>query len=279
MQTNQDRYGVMGNPIAHSLSPRIHSCFAHQTQQALVYEKILVPLDKFEAAIKTFYRQGGKGLNITLPFKQQAFAIATQRRPHAKLAQAANTLTFDRAGQILADNTDGIGLVRDLRKNHAIELKNQRILILGASGGARGVIGPLLKQDPRYLHIANRTEEKAAQLAKHFSSLGQVTASGLQNLGPRKFDLLINATSASLRGELLPIPTTLLTEACCCYDLVYATKPTVFLQWASQQGAAKSIDGLGMLVEQAAESFYLWRNVRPQTQGVLTQIRLQLSKA
>jgi len=267
-----DRYAVMGDPIAHSLSPSIHQQFAKQTQQHLDYQKIHVSAEQFVEAVTEFQSQGGKGLNITLPLKQQAMAIADTCRERARLAAAANTLIFTSSEGIIADNTDGVGLLRDLKHNQGVVVAKRRLLLLGAGGAARGVIAPLLQEKPSCLHIANRTLSKAQQLQTVFADLGTITVSTYQALGSTAYDVIINATSASLQGELPALTEALLAKGCCCYDLMYGNEPTVFLRWAKQQGVVNCVDGLGMLVEQAAESFYLWRGVRPATLPVIQQL-------
>lgn len=268
-----DLYCVFGNPIKHSRSPFIHQQFALQTGQNIDYQTKLVELTAFEKAVKTFIAQGGKGANVTVPFKEQALQLCDQISVRAQQAGAVNTLSFI-DNRIVGDNTDGIGLIADL-KNHNISLMNQRILIIGAGGAAKGIIQPLLIEKPSLLVIANRTLEKAeAIVAQHNSS--NLFASSYAALSQQSFDLIINATSASLSGLLPDIPAQVITCNTICYDMVYQQEITVFLQWAKQQGAKKIIDGLGMLVEQAAESFYIWRGVKPQTDEVLIQLRNKL---
>lgn len=260
-----DKYAVFGNPVSHSLSPLIHQTFAKQTAQSISYEAVLVPVEGFKEAVKAFQ---GAGLNITLPFKQEAFNLATTRSERATLAQAVNTLAW-REGEWYGDNTDGVGLVRDLINNQGIILKNKRILILGAGGAARGIVGPLLDENPQEIIIANRTVEKTQQLADYF----QVKSSSLEKLNP-SFDLIINATSASLQNTVPSIDPTLCQNAW-CYDLAYSTQETLFQTWAKQNGAKLSLNGLGMLVEQAAESFYIWRGVKPETKPVIKWLKLR----
>lgn len=259
---NIDRYAVMGNPIEHSKSPEIHQAFAKQCQQAMTYDKILVPVDGFEQAVREFQEQGGKGLNITLPFKQQAFALADECSERAKQAKAVNTFIF-RDHKIIGDNTDGIGLVRDLLDNHHVQIKDRSILIIGASGAARGVIGPLTEQQPQSIHIANRTTDKAIALAADFKQQN-ITGSGFAELD-KSFDILINATSASISNQVPDVPTAVIHNNSCCYDMYYTKQDTAFVKWGKANGARVSVDGFGMLVEQAAEAFYLWRGVRPDT--------------
>ncbi|MGE6662728.1 shikimate dehydrogenase [Pseudomonas sp. NPDC077408] len=270
-----DRYGVFGNPIGHSKSPQIHRLFAEQTGQTLSYEPLLAPLDDFPGYARTFFKQG-LGANVTVPFKEQAFRLADQLSERAQRAGAVNTLKKLEDGRLLGDNTDGIGLVRDLLDNAGVTLQGKRILLLGAGGAVRGVLEPLLAQRPVALVISNRTLAKAEQLAGEFAELGPVSASAFEQLrGP--FEVIINGTSASLGGELPPLSDDLIEPGVTlCYDMMYGAKPTPFCQWAAGRGAATR-DGLGMLVEQAAAAFELWRGVRPDSGPVLTQLRSQLS--
>ncbi|NIR61272.1 MAG: shikimate dehydrogenase [Gammaproteobacteria bacterium] len=270
--TKPDRYAVMGNPVAHSKSPRIHALFAEQTGEPIVYEAILVPVDGFAEAVAEFQRAGGKGLNVTLPFKQEAWALAEERSPRAERARAVNTLVLRPDGTRLGDNTDGAGLIRDLH-NHGLRVAGRRILVLGAGGAARGVLGPLLGERPAAVLIANRTAEKAVVLARDFRDLGPIAGGGFDALAGRTYELVINATAASLEGEVPPVPDAALAEGGWVYDMMYADTPTAFVRWGAARGAGRSLDGLGMLVEQAAESFYLWRGVRPDTAPVLEALR------
>ncbi len=274
-----DIYAVMGNPIAHSKSPIIHHEFAKQTQQELQYYKILVPLDGFITAVAEFKAKGGKGLSITVPFKLQAWELVQHRTERARLAGAVNTIIFQPDGSMGGDNTDGIGLVHDLEQSNQFSLRNKRILIAGAGGSVQGILAPLLQCHPANITIVNRNVEKAETLAKKFAALGTVIACGYDQLGGEQFDLIINATSASLSNDLPPLPSRLLLKNGWCYDLAYGDKPTTFQRWAQAQGAAKVLDGLGMLVEQAAEQFYLWRGVKPETQPVLRMLRDAMSAA
>lgn len=271
-----DHYAVMGNPIAHSKSPIIHTAFAQQTGQTMQYDAILVGTQEgeFAQAVQTFQASGGKGLNITIPFKPAAYALAEQHTPRAKLAGAVNTLWFDAQGQCVGDNTDGVGLVRDLTQNHGKPLYGQHILILGAGGAVRGILGPLLEAIPAQCVIANRTVSKAETLVELFASLGNIRACPYDALLNQKFDLIINGTSASLQGELPPLPNGLLASNGWCYDMMYASTATPFMQWAQAQGATYAWDGLGMLVEQAAESFYQWRGIKPDTAPVIQQLTI-----
>jgi len=264
-----EQYAVFGSPIKHSKSPRIHGLFAQQTQQALEYSAQHVPTEAFTSAVNEFFSQGGKGLNCTVPLKELAWEYADTLTERAQLSKAVNTLALQEDGRILGDNTDGIGLVTDLMANNGIVLQKKRILILGAGGASRGIILPLLEQQPTEIVIANRTLSKAETLVSEFSHKGQVSASSYADLAGQSFDVILNATSASLTGDLPPLPEGLLADKGSCYDLAYATEPTAFVRWASQQGAEKNLDGIGMLIEQAAEAFFIWRAVRPETQAVI----------
>jgi shikimate dehydrogenase len=264
-----DRYAVFGHPIKHSKSPRIHRLFAEQTEQTLEYIAVEVPAEQFRTTVASFFAEGGKGLNCTVPLKELAWEYADHKTERAQLSKAVNTLARQADGSILGDNTDGIGLVTDLIDNHAITLSGLRILILGAGGASRGIILPILEQSPQTLVIANRTVDKAAQLADEFHGKGSITGCGYDALENRQFDLILNATSASLSGQLPPLPTGLLAEKGTCYDLAYGNEPTAFVRWGLENHAAKSLDGLGMLVEQAAEAFFIWRGIRPKTRPVI----------
>ncbi len=267
-----DRYAVMGNPIAHSKSPQIHSMFAEQTGQSLRYEALLVPEDGFADAVSEFLYSGdGKGLNITVPFKQEAWQLADQLSERAETAGAVNTLLL-KDGALYGDNTDGAGLVRDLTSNQGVSLKNKRILMLGAGGAARGVILPLLDRQPATLHVANRTVSRAEELVELFASHGVLGASGFDALHD-DFDIVINATAAGLNGQVPPLPEGIIGKHSICYDMMYASEPTAFVRYCNERNAQQAIDGLGMLVEQAAESFRLWRGVMPDTQPVITALR------
>ena len=267
-----DRYAVFGNPIGHSKSPLIHRLFATATGQDLRYDALLAPVDGFAASVAEFVAGGGKGANVTVPFKEEAFRLATRRTPRAELAGAVNTLSFTPAGCI-GDNTDGAGLVRDLEANLGLTIAGKRVLLLGAGGAARGAVGPLLEARPNSLRIANRTAAKAADLAAHFAAFGPVAGGGYPELAERQFDLVINATSASLGGELPPLPPGIFAPGALAYDMMYGKGDTPFLAFARAQGAARLADGLGMLVEQAAEAFFVWRGVLPDTAPVLAQLR------
>ena len=264
-----DQYAVFGSPIKHSKSPRIHNLFAQQTGQALDYGVQLVPAEKFTTVVNGFFAKGGRGINCTVPLKELAWEYANLRTERAELAKAVNTLAIQEDGRILGDNTDGIGLVTDLQNNHGIAIQQKRILILGAGGASRGIILPILEEQPLAMTIANRTVAKALALADEFSHKGKINACGYEDLKGQSFDLILNATSASLSDELPPLAAGLLAKQGSCYDLAYANKATAFVRWAREQGADKSLDGLGMLVEQAAEAFYIWRGVRPDTAPVI----------
>lgn len=272
-----DKYAVFGNPIAHSQSPDIHRQFAEQTGQDLSYSKQLVAEDGFEAAANAFFASGGKGLNITVPFKQDAYAYVARTTPRARRAGAVNTLSLEADGTILGDTTDGVGLVSDIVNNLGWEIRHKRVLVLGAGGAVRGVLEPLLEQQPQHIVIANRTVDKALQLSKGFAEFGYLLGCGFDMLGEQQFDFIINGTSAGLQGELPPLPDSLIDASgtTACYDMLYGAEPTPFIQWAAQRGAQVS-DGLGMLVGQAAESFALWRGVRPETAPVIADLRAKL---
>lgn len=272
-----DRYAVFGNPIKHSRSPQIHAAFAEQTGQHLSYRAQLVELGGFAAAAREFFAGGGKGCNITVPFKLDAYAFADEQSGRARRAGAVNTLALQSDGSIYGDNTDGVGLVRDIEQNLVWEVHGKRVLVVGAGGAVRGILEPLLKRHPTALVIVNRTLEKAEQLACEFADLGAVNASSFEALANRQFDLVINATSTGLRGESLPLPSNLLAQGCCCYDMSYGAEPTPFMRWAACEAAWAVADGLGMLVEQAAEAFCIWRGVRPQTRPVIEMLRASLA--
>lgn len=271
-----DDYAVMGNPISHSKSPRIHSLFAEQTGQSVNYTAIQVDLGGFEQAVGNFAANGGKGLNITVPFKQEAWQLVDERSDRAQRAGAVNTIKFEN-NKLFGDNTDGVGLVNDLTVNNQVVLKAKRILLMGAGGAARGVLSPLLAEQPTALVIVNRTASKAIELADEFKDLGNIAGCGYEKLTEQNaFDVIINATAASLQGELPPLPDNILAEGGCCYDMMYGAQPTTFMQWAREHDAVKILDGLGMLVEQAAESFNIWRGVRPNTHVVIELLRKEI---
>lgn len=273
-----DRYAVFGNPIGHSKSPAIHARFAAQNGQDLVYEAILAPLDGFAASARAFAAAGGRGANVTVPFKEEAFRLADRLSERARRAGAVNTLAFGADG-ILGDNTDGAGLVRDIEGNLGVSLAGRRILLLGAGGAARGALAPLLAAGPAELCIANRSAAKAAALAAEFADLAALAGGGFAELAGHRFDIVINATSASLAGSDLPLPAGLFAPDSLAYDMMYGRGDTPFLALARRQGAGRLADGLGMLVEQAAEAFFLWRGVRPATAAVLAELRSQIAGA
>lgn len=271
-----DKYAVFGNPVKHSKSPFIHTLFAEQTQQPLSYEAIEAPLEGFEESVKAFITSGGKGCNVTVPFKEQAFALASVLSERAQLAGAVNTLKVLDDGGLLGDNTDGAGLVADLHLNN-VSLEGKKILLLGAGGAARGAVLPLLEQQVACLDIANRTESKAQTLAQLFANYGQVRGLGFDEIS-EQYDVVINSTSASLTGELPPVCERLIVKGAAVYDMAYGQEPTVFVQWAQEQGAYKAMDGLGMLVAQAAESFTVWRGIRPGMRQVLRELNKNLGR-
>ncbi len=269
-----DRYGVMGYPVSHSRSPVIHRLFALQTRQNLQYELLQVPPENLDSAIRQFADTGGKGLNITVPHKTAALALADKLSERATSAGAINTLAFQ-DGEIFGDNTDGIGLLRDLTRNLKLVLRDVNILVLGAGGATRGILGPLLAAQPRQLTIANRTLSKASELVERFIALGNIKACRFREVNSEiDYALVINATSAGLKGETPPYPGAAIRPQTFCYDLSYGLTPTPFSKWAAAQGAKRSVMGWGMLVEQAAESFHLWRGVRPDTAPVLKQLSI-----
>lgn len=272
-----DRYVVIGYPIAHSKSPAIHQAFAAQTGQDLRYDTLLSPLDDFAGTWQAFRAAGGRGANVTVPFKEEAWALCQQLSHRARLAGAVNTLSLTATGELLGDNTDGLGLVQDICVNAGWSLAHKRVLVLGAGGAARGVIQPLLAAGVSTLWIANRSVEKAQTLAALFAQGGAVQALALADLSQvhEPVDVIINATSASLHGERLVLPGSLVHADTVAYDMMYG-RDTAFLQWAREHGVQHRRDGLGMLVEQAAEAFFIWRGVRPHTQEILRALRLEL---
>lgn len=269
-----DRYGVMGDPVSHSRSPVIHRLFALQTGQNLQYELLQVTPDNLAKALLQFRRTGGKGLNITVPHKGEVARLVDRLSERASVAGAVNTVVFS-DDEVFGENTDGVGLIRDLTMNLGLNLQNVRILILGAGGATRGIVAPLLEAKPASLVIANRTLSRASALVSRFAAFGSVTACRFDDARTSSaFDLVINATSAGLKGENPPYPEAAIAEHTICYDLSYGLTPTPFSRWAAEQGAARSVMGWGMLVEQAAESFYIWRGVRPDTAAVLKQLAI-----
>lgn len=266
-----DLYAVFGNPIAHSKSPEIHQAFAVRSGQNLNYEKRLAEVDGFAEAMREFIASGGRGANVTVPFKHDAYELADELSDLAKRAGAVNTLEVLADGRLKGHNTDGLGLLRDLTVNIGVELEGKRVLLLGAGGAARGVVQPLLAEKPAKLIISNRTKAKGLALAKDFADLGFTCATGFDELKDKPFDLVINATSASLAGEVPPINPGVIAAHTVCYDMMYSQEPTAFLSWCSEQGATRLHDGLGMLIEQAAEAFLIWRGVRPDTEILLAK--------
>lgn len=277
--TENARYAVFGNPIKHSKSPLIHTMFAQQCGQAMVYRAVRVELEDFERAASGFFADGGSGLNITVPFKREAFEFAHRLSARAARAGAVNTLTKLPDGVIEGDNTDGVGLLRDLTDNLGWAVQGARVLLIGAGGAARGVLEPLLREKPHELLVVNRTASRAQELAREFADIGPVEGGGYEIVGARQFDLVINASSAGLAGIAPELPGSLLTERSCCYDMVYGAEPTPFMRWAAHNTVWAVADGLGMLVEQAAESFYLWRHVRPDTALVIHKLRELMAAA
>lgn len=262
------RYAVIGHPVAHSRSPQIHAEFARLTGKVLQYTRIEAPLRGFTAALREFLACGGRGANVTLPFKEEAFALSHVLTPRAKQARAVNTLCVQADGTLLGDNTDGAGLVTDLKQNHNVEFSGSRILLLGAGGAARGILPALLEEKPALVQIANRTPERARKLATQRTQT-RLLGGGFEELRNQTFDVILNATAASIAGELPPLPRDCLNPGALCYDLAYGERPTMFMHWAEQAGAAQVLDGWGMLVEQAAESFCLWHGLRPPTATLL----------
>jgi shikimate dehydrogenase len=268
-----DRYGVIGNPVSHSKSPQIHTAFARQTGHDLVYVRLAAPLHGFRTELDRFFYHGGKGLNVTVPFKQEAAEACQSVSERARDAQAVNTLSFEH-GILSGENTDGAGLLCDLEHNLGLKLNGLKVLLLGAGGAARGVIMPLIAKGVRMIVIANRDVAKAAALEERFGVFGNVRARGYAELAGTSYDLVLNCTSASLHHQVPPIPGSVFALGCTAYDMVYATQGnTPFLDMARDCGAARAVDGLGMLVEQAAESFFIWRGVRPDTRPVLDALR------
>ena len=274
-----DTFAVMGNPIKHSKSPSIHRLFAKQTGKNISYNAIQVDLGGFQQAVGNFHANGGKGLNITVPFKHEAWQIADTLSNRAKLAKAVNTLYFQDDGSRFGDNTDGAGLVTDIKKNIDYDLKDKKILILGAGGAVSGILPSLLEQHPKQIHLVNRTLHKAVDLIHNFPDQNNLSAGEYSTLDAQgTFDLIINGTASSLYGELPPLTASLIKpNQTLCYDLMYASLPTEFMNWGKEAGAGQCVDGLGMLVEQAAESFYLWMKIKPKTTDILKQLRQQLS--
>lgn len=268
-----NRYAVLGHPIGHSKSPLIHQQFAGQFDFDIDYQAIDVAPGSFAQTVREFMASGGLGCNVTVPYKQEAFELADALSGRAQFAGAVNTLKFENGQRIFGDNTDGIGLLRDLTINLDQVLFGRRLLVLGAGGAVRGVLAPLMEQAPKSVVIANRTPAKAEELARVFSTIGEILPSSFEALAGQQFDIVINGTAASLSGEVPPLPQDIFSDGALAYDLMYAKQPTAFMQWAVAHGAAQVSDGLGMLVEQAAESFYLWWGRQPETAPVIELIR------
>jgi len=264
-----DRYAVIGNPVEHSKSPLIHAAFARLTGQDMTYERILAPIGGFGECVEQFRSEGGCGVNVTVPFKEDAYLYATHRTARAELAGAVNTLHFREDGSVLGDTTDGVGLVRDVVSNLGVALKGKRVLLMGAGGAARGVIQPLLDEHPTSLMLVNRSIDKVLALAETFPG---IDATGYDGLNGQSFDVVINATASSLNNDLPPLPENIFSQGALAYDMMYG-RETPFMRFAREQGAGAIADGLGMLIEQAAESFFIWRGVRPETAPVLASFR------
>ncbi|MEP7181089.1 MAG: shikimate dehydrogenase [Betaproteobacteria bacterium] len=271
-----DRYAVFGNPVSHSKSPLIHGTFARETRQDLTYEAIEAPLDGFAAAVADFRAHGGRGMNVTMPFKQEAFALATDLSERARQAGAVNALKFE-GDRVLAENFDGLGLVNDIQRNCGFPIAGKRVLLLGAGGAVRGALLPILEQKPGRLTVANRTVAKAKALDEQFSRFGPLVTGGYPDIGNESFDIVINATSASMRGELPPVAPSAFAAGCLAYDLVYGKGLNPFLRLARDSSAGSLADGVGMLVEQAAEGFLWWRGVRPGTSTVIGMLKVPLA--
>ncbi len=274
-----DRYVVFGNPVRHSKSPQIYAAFAEQCKQDMHYRAVRVEQGEFSAAASQFFERGGSGANVTVPFKTDAFNFADELSARAQRAGAVNTLNLNVSGGIQGDTTDGVGLIRDMVVNLGWKVAGSRVLVLGAGGAVRGALESILREQPRSVTVANRTPEKAQELAVTFAELGPIQGGGFEQLQDGQFELIINGTAASLAGELPPLDDAILTERSCCYDMMYAAQPTVFMRWAAQNAAWAVADGLGMLVEQAAESFFIWRKQRPQTAPVTAAIRAEFQAA
>jgi shikimate dehydrogenase len=271
-------YGLFGYPVQHSWSPFIHGMFAKQTAQDMEYRLFESPPERFRSEVLEFFRAGGSGVNVTVPHKRAATDLVNELTQRAQVANAINTIVRQDDG-LLGDNTDGAGLLTDLTRNLRLNLSSPRILLLGAGGAARGALGPLLELKPRLLVVANRTAERAIEIAEDFAYLGPVTGCEFAKLENQRFDLIVNATSASLRGDVPAIPAGVVDSLTTCYDMAYGTGDTAFVTWAKARGAGRAEQGWGMLVEQAAEAFFLWRGVRPDTAPVLAALRTRASKA
>ena len=272
MSSKADRYALVGHPVSHSRSPLIHQLFARQTGENLTYELIDAAPDQFETAVLGFAAAGGLGMNVTVPYKAEAYELCQSHSNEAKAAAAVNTITL-RRGSVHGDNTDGTGFIQDLCVNQAKEITSNRVLMLGAGGAARGIIHPILAQNPASLVVANRTIERAKTLLQKLESPEQLSICNFDELeGMGQFDIVINATSAGLKGEQPPFPVSLINHDTFCYDLAYSLKPTPFVAWANANGAGRAVQGWGMLVEQAADSFAIWRGKRPDTKPILSRL-------
>lgn len=267
------RYAVIGDPVAHSKSPRIHTLFAEQFTADVQYAAIQVEADGLKSFVGEFFSAGGGGLNVTVPHKESAFALCASTSRQAQLAKAVNTLMLDSNGELFGDNTDGRGIVTDITENHQVAIAGKRVLLVGAGGAARGALPALIEQSPEQIVLVNRTLAKAQTIQNEFADIARVDATSFEALDRKPFDIIINATSLSLHGELPALSPALIAESTCCYDMMYGDSDTVFVSWAKQHGAGVCLDGLGMLVEQAAESFLLWQGKRPETQPVIAALR------
>jgi shikimate dehydrogenase len=268
-----DRYAVVGNPVAHSLSPRIHASFAAQTAQKISYEAIEIPLDSFGNGIRELQQQGFSGVNVTVPFKREAWELCDHLSERAQDAGAVNTLSFLGDGSVTGDNTDGVGLTNDLVDNLGVAIERQKILLLGAGGAVRGVLGPVLAMSPERLTIANRTPQKAEALAQDFAQFGEIHALAYESLGSASYDLIINGTAAGLSNQVPPIADSVLSENTVCYDMMYSlSRATAFVDWVLSHGVKQAFDGRGMLVEQAAAAFHIWRGIYPRTAEVIRSL-------
>ena len=271
-------YGLFGYPVQHSWSPFIHGMFAKQTAQDMEYRLFESPPERFRSDVLEFFRTGGSGVNVTVPHKRAATDLVNELTPRAQVASAINTIVR-RDESLVGDNTDGAGLLADLTRNLRLNFSSPRILLLGAGGAARGALGPLLELRPRLLVVANRTAERAVEIAEDFAYLGPVSGCEFARLENQRFDLIVNATSASLRGDVPAIPAGVVDSLTTCYDMAYGSGDTAFVTWAKARGAGRAEQGWGMLVEQAAEAFFLWRGVRPDTAPVLAALRARATKA
>lgn len=270
---SEDRYGLIGHPVSHSRSPFIHGLFAQAERQAMTYRVFDVLPEDLDAWTTVFFAEGGRGLNVTVPHKPAAVRLAAKLTPRAQRAAAVNTLSAQPDGTLLGDNTDGVGLVRDLTQNFELDIAGRRILLLGAGGATRGVVAPLLELGPAEITIANRTPDRAVQLAAAFDDLGPVMGCGFDDVGARPYDLVVNATAATLAGERPQISPSIIGPKTFCYDMAYGREASPFLRWAAAEGCARAELGWGMLVEQAAEAFHVWRGVRPSTALVLAAVK------